>query len=156
MKCNNECKDCKYYSEYFNECLKLKTAKIKDLYIGTKLFNMFYKKKYQEEMIKNQTIQNIINKYKEKRLIISDIYVPEIKHKQEISYVMKRIYEYIIKNKFIKRKDICVNLKIPRTTVYDNLVRLQKLHLIEKLSYSNGKRGRPIIYWFSTDIREIK
>ncbi len=34
-----------------------------------------------------------------------------------------------------------------RTTIYDNLVKLQNRKLIEKFSKSNGKRGRPNIYW---------
>ena len=34
-----------------------------------------------------------------------------------------------------------------RTTIYDNLVKLQKRKLVERFSKSNGKRGRPPIYW---------
>lgn len=34
-----------------------------------------------------------------------------------------------------------------RTTIYDNLVKLQKKKLIEKFSKNNGRRGRPKIYW---------
>ncbi len=45
------------------------------------------------------------------------------------------------------RRELVRELKIPRTTIYDNLVKLQKRKLIEKYSRSNGKRGRPLILW---------
>jgi len=45
------------------------------------------------------------------------------------------------------RRDLVKELKIPRTTIYDNLVKLQKRKLIEKYSRSDGKRGRPLIFW---------
>lgn len=31
-----------------------------------------------------------------------------------------------------------------QTTIHDNLVKLQNKKLVEKVSYNNGKRGRPI------------
>lgn len=34
-----------------------------------------------------------------------------------------------------------------RTTIFDNLIKLQKRKLVEKFSRSNGKRGRPMVYW---------
>jgi len=34
-----------------------------------------------------------------------------------------------------------------KTTIYDNLVKLQKRRLVEKFSRSNGKRGRSYVYW---------
>ena len=34
-----------------------------------------------------------------------------------------------------------------RTTIFDNLVKLQKRKLVEKFSMNNGKRGRPLVYW---------
>ncbi|MFW9971089.1 MAG: winged helix-turn-helix domain-containing protein [Candidatus Odinarchaeota archaeon] len=47
----------------------------------------------------------------------------------------------------LTRRDFVKLLEIPRTTIYDNLVRLQKQKIIEKFSRSNGKAGRPLIYW---------
>ena len=38
-------------------------------------------------------------------------------------------------------------LNTPRTTIYDNLLKLQKRKLIEKFTRNNGKRGRPLVYW---------
>ncbi|MFX1308351.1 MAG: MarR family transcriptional regulator [Promethearchaeota archaeon] len=47
----------------------------------------------------------------------------------------------------LTRRDLVKELKIPRTTIYDNLVKLQKRRLIEKFSRTDGKRGRPLIFW---------
>ena len=47
----------------------------------------------------------------------------------------------------ITRRDLVKELKTPRTTIYDNLVKLQKRRLIEKLSRNDGKRGRPLVFW---------
>jgi len=45
------------------------------------------------------------------------------------------------------RKDLVKQLNTPRTTIYDNLVKLQKRKLIEKFSRIDGKRGRPLVFW---------
>ncbi|MFW9988968.1 MAG: hypothetical protein ACFFC3_09955 [Candidatus Odinarchaeota archaeon] len=45
------------------------------------------------------------------------------------------------------RRDLVKELKTPRTTIYDNLVKLQKSKLIEKFSRNNGRRGRPLVFW---------
>ena len=45
------------------------------------------------------------------------------------------------------RKDLVNQLKIPRTTIYDNLLKLQKRKVIEKFTRNNGKRGRPLVFW---------
>jgi predicted ArsR family transcriptional regulator len=47
----------------------------------------------------------------------------------------------------LTRRDLVKELKIPRTTIYDNLVKLQKRKMIEKFSRNDGKRGRPLIFW---------
>ena len=45
------------------------------------------------------------------------------------------------------RTDLVKYLNTPRTTIYDNLVKLQKRKLIEKFSRIDGKRGRPLVFW---------
>jgi len=47
----------------------------------------------------------------------------------------------------LTRKDLVKQLKIPRTTIYDNLIKLQKIKLIEKFSRNDGQRGRPLVFW---------
>ena len=45
------------------------------------------------------------------------------------------------------RAELVNVLETPRTTIYDNLLKLQKIKLIEKFSRNNGKRGRPLVFW---------
>ena len=47
----------------------------------------------------------------------------------------------------ITRRELVNALKIPRTTIYDNLLKLQKKKMIEKFSRNNGRRGRPLVFW---------
>lgn len=45
------------------------------------------------------------------------------------------------------RKDLVSQMNTPRTTLYDNLVKLQKRKIVEKFTRNNGKRGRPLVFW---------
>ena len=45
------------------------------------------------------------------------------------------------------RKDLVINLNTPRTTIYDNLLKLQKRKIVEKFTRNNGRRGRPLVFW---------
>jgi len=45
------------------------------------------------------------------------------------------------------RKALVKELNTPRTTIYDNLLKLQKRKFIEKFSRNNGMRGRPLVFW---------
>jgi len=45
------------------------------------------------------------------------------------------------------RSDLVKVLNSPRTTIYDNLLKLQKRKLIEKFTRNNGMRGRPLVFW---------
>ncbi|MEJ2250538.1 MAG: hypothetical protein P8Y97_12910 [Candidatus Lokiarchaeota archaeon] len=47
----------------------------------------------------------------------------------------------------LTRRQLVRQLKTPRTTIYDNLVKLQQRKIVEKFSRNNGKRGRPRIFW---------
>jgi predicted ArsR family transcriptional regulator len=47
----------------------------------------------------------------------------------------------------LTRRQLVNKLKTPRTTIYDNLVKLQKNKVVEKFSRNNGKRGRPKVFW---------
>ena len=44
------------------------------------------------------------------------------------------------------RRDIVKQLNFPRTTIYDNLLKLQKIKIVEKYSRNNGV-GRPLVLW---------
>ena len=58
------------------------------------------------------------------------------------------IFEKLIEGKSLSRKELVISLNIPRTTVYDNLLKLQKRKIVLKFVRNNGKRGRPIVYWY--------
>ena len=47
----------------------------------------------------------------------------------------------------LTRRELVKKLNTPRTTIYDNLLKLQKRKVIEKFTRSNGKRGRPLVVW---------
>ena len=51
------------------------------------------------------------------------------------------------KNGPLTRKQLVKQLGTPRTTIYDNLLKLQKRRILEKYTRSNGKRGRPLVFW---------
>ncbi len=51
----------------------------------------------------------------------------------------------------LTRKDLVKELKNPRTTIYDNLIKLQKRKRIEKYSRNNGRIGRPSVFWKMRD-----
>ncbi|MFX0188068.1 MAG: helix-turn-helix domain-containing protein [Candidatus Hodarchaeota archaeon] len=45
------------------------------------------------------------------------------------------------------RRDLVSQLNTPRTTIYDNLIKLHKRKVVEKFTRNNGKRGRPLVLW---------
>lgn len=47
----------------------------------------------------------------------------------------------------LTRNQLVKQLSTPRTTIYDNLLKLQKRKVLEKYTRSNGKRGRPLVFW---------
>jgi predicted ArsR family transcriptional regulator len=47
----------------------------------------------------------------------------------------------------LTRRDLVTQLKTPRTTIYDNLIKLQKRKVVEKFIKNSGKRGRPLVFW---------
>lgn len=74
-----------------------------------------------------------------------------IKESIDIKEILTPIQFHIInvlKNKGpLTRKDLVERLNTPRTTIYDNLTKLQKKRIIEKFSRNNGKIGRPLVFW---------
>ena len=72
------------------------------------------------------------------------------------SSIQERILQRLSKGR-VERDVISKDLNTPRTTLYDNLVRLMKRKLVSKSSYSNGKRGRPYTLWSLTSkgMREV-
>ena len=71
-------------------------------------------------------------------------YSDQNNHLSPIQYNLIRTLENIGP---LTRKDLVKQLKTPRTTIYDNLIKLQKIKLIEKFSRNDGQRGRPLVFW---------
>ena len=61
--------------------------------------------------------------------------------------LIKLLYE----NGPTTRKELVNHLTIPRTTIYDNLLKLQKRRLLEKFTRNYGNRGRPLVFWKITE-----
>ena len=67
--------------------------------------------------------------------------------------IQYRLIEILKNNGPLTRKTLVKELETPRTTIYDNLLKLQKRKLIEKFSRNNGMRGRSHVYWKIKDGR---
>ena len=61
--------------------------------------------------------------------------------------IQNKLIKLLEENGPMTRKDLVNRSKSARTTIYDNLVKLQKLKQIEKFSRNNGERGRPLVFW---------
>ncbi len=64
-----------------------------------------------------------------------------------ISPIQNFLIKTLKNNGPLTRRELVSKLNIPRTTVYDNLIKLQKENIVKKFSRNNGKKGRPKIYW---------
>ena len=67
--------------------------------------------------------------------------------------IQLRIFEKLTSGTSIARKELVKTLKSPRTTIFDNLVKLQNkkingFPLVMKFSKNTGLRGRPVILWY--------
>jgi sugar-specific transcriptional regulator TrmB len=47
----------------------------------------------------------------------------------------------------LTRRELVKKTETPRTTIYDNLIKLQARKVVESFSRNNGARGRPLIFW---------
>ncbi len=64
----------------------------------------------------------------------------------DLTPIQLRLIE-ILQNGPASRKTLVKELNTPRTTIYDNLLKLQKRKVVEKFGDNNGERGRPLVYW---------
>ena len=61
--------------------------------------------------------------------------------------IQHQILETLKKEGPMHRAQLVKTLDTPRTTIYDNLLKLQKRKTIEKFTRNNGLRGRSLVYW---------
>jgi len=64
-----------------------------------------------------------------------------------ISPIQHNILKVLEKSGPLVRREIVQELKTARTTVYDNLIKLQKMKRVKKFTRNDGKRGRPLVFW---------
>ncbi|MHA1478602.1 MAG: hypothetical protein ACTSPU_10425 [Promethearchaeota archaeon] len=77
------------------------------------------------------------------KIVIQD----EINSKEYLTPIQYNLIKKLQNNGPSTRRDLVNVLKSPRTTIYDNLLKLQKRKLIEKFTRNNGMRGRPLVFW---------
>ena len=77
------------------------------------------------------------------KIIIKD----EINTKEYLTPIQYNLIRKLQNNGPSTRRDLVKVLNSPRTTIYDNLLKLQKIKLIEKFTRNNGMRGRPLVFW---------
>ena len=77
------------------------------------------------------------------RIVIKD----EINSKEYLTPIQYNLIKNLQNIGPSTRKDLVKVLNSPRTTIYDNLLKLQKRKLIEKFTRNNGMRGRPLVFW---------
>jgi uncharacterized membrane protein len=70
-----------------------------------------------------------------------------IESKEFLTPLQNNLIKTLQANGPITRRELVKHLNIPRTTIYDNLLKLQKRKIIEKFTRNNGKRGRPLVFW---------
>lgn len=66
---------------------------------------------------------------------------------QHIQYYPRKRQPKSIYHRYIEQYD-------KRTTIHDNLVKLEKLNIVEKFSRNNGKMGRPPVLWSIKKLKE--
>jgi predicted transcriptional regulator len=67
------------------------------------------------------------------------------------SPLQKELIATLEKNGPMTRADLVNSVDSPRTTVYDNLMRLQNFNLIKKFSRPTNSRGRPLVFFKITE-----
>ena len=70
-----------------------------------------------------------------------------LENKEMFTPLQLNLIKTLKKNGASTRRELVNQLKTPRTTIYDNLVKLKKKQLVKKFSRNNNKQGRPKVYW---------
>jgi len=65
-----------------------------------------------------------------------------------MTLIQQTIFTELSYGKSLTRRDLVAKINTPRTTIYDNLLKLQDKKLVKKFSINNGTRGRPVVLWF--------
>jgi len=76
--------------------------------------------------------------------------------KEDLTPIQIRLIEILKNSGPLTRKMLVKELNTPRTTIYDNLIKLQKRKIVTKFRDNNGERGRPLVYWRIKNRRDGK
>jgi len=61
--------------------------------------------------------------------------------------LQQSILDLLTKQGPLPRREIVKQLQRARTTIYDNLIKLQKQNVVEKFVRNSGTRGRSLVFW---------
>jgi len=61
--------------------------------------------------------------------------------------LQQSILDLLTKQGPLPRREIVKQLQRARTTIYDNLIKLQKQNIVEKFVRNSGTRGRSLVFW---------
>lgn len=76
---------------------------------------------------------------------------PSLKDLEYLGVLPTRIFKALWRDNQKSRAELVRELGCPRSTIYDNIVKLEKRKIVERKAINNGKQGRSIVYWFLTD-----
>ena len=77
----------------------------------------------------------------------TSIYITKKERKKTETFDKKAILKVIRENGPITRNELVNIIKLPRSTLFDNLNKLTRENILKTTSVPNGKRGRPQIMW---------
>ena len=66
----------------------------------------------------------------------------------QMTYIQTELMKELGKGISLSRNDLVEKLGRARTTIYDNLEKLEIRKLVRRFKRGNGLRGRPIIFWY--------
>lgn len=67
--------------------------------------------------------------------------------KEFLTPIQNNLIKLLQKDGPLTRRDLVKQTETPRTTIYDNLIKLQGRKVVEKFTKNNGKRGRPLVFY---------
>ena len=65
-----------------------------------------------------------------------------------LTFTQLKIFEVLSHGKSMTKDVLSEESNIPRTTVYENLVKLQSRKLVRNFKRNNGKLGRSLVLWY--------
>lgn len=64
-----------------------------------------------------------------------------------ITPIQSKILKTLDERGPLARRELVMILERPRSTIYDNLAKLEKRKLVERALMNNGEIGRPLTLW---------